>query len=307
MSVLRASWTCPRVLENTKGGPLSFKSLHQNVETSQASAHKTVANPESVKKFHFGQPRNKRADILNRIGIPSRLTEKIKGAYGDVSEKLSKTPHIVKDYIQAAPTLSIKVPFSRKKTPTPTSAGSGSVKEDASSSGVSKDFSAQVDEISVLSFYDPTAETDSKYKPIQLTEKELEQTLRENAPAEKSQAEDRGLRHLLDRFWATNVKDSTAPVEVKKKMIVRKDYVSRSTISKKTLEHVKLISRAESSVSKLKRLEDFCHHLTLYPDERQTAMKVTTKLLSKNIKCYLSGCKFCMYENQITSEQKKNE
>lgn len=283
MSVLRASWTCPRVLENTKGGPLSFKSLHQNVETSQASVHKTVANPETVKKFHFGQPRNKRADILNRIGIPSRLADRIKDAYGDVSDKLSKTPYIVKDYIQGAPSLSIKGRFS-KKTPTQTPEGGAPLKEDAPSV-VSKDFSAQMAEISVLSFYDPTAETDGKYKPIQLTEKELEQTLSENAPAEKSQAEDRGLRHLLDRFWATSVKDSTTPVEVKKKMIVRKDYVSRSTISKKTLEHVKLISRAESSDSKLKRLEDFCHHLTLYPDERQTAMKVTTNIGILIIKC----------------------
>ncbi|XP_061178689.1 calcium-independent phospholipase A2-gamma-like [Saccostrea echinata] len=264
MSVLRASCSGPKLFENTLGGPLSIKCLHQNVETSQTFSQRTT-NPETVKKFHFGQTQNKKEDILHRIGITSAFTDRLKDAYGDVSSRILKTPSIVKDYLDKAPSLSIKGKFQKKKTFT--------FPEENDNVVASKDFSSQIEESSVLSFYDPTAETESKYRPVKLTRTELEQNLSENASIPKSQAEDKGLRHLLDRFWATTAKDPTTQEEVKKKVIVRKDYVSRSTISRKTLEHVKLISRAESSDSKLKRLEDFCHHLILYPDERQTALK----------------------------------
>lgn len=273
MCALRASCAGQRILENSVGGPLSYKCLHQHTEASQTPLHKPI-QPKTVKKFHFTPTQPKKADILNRIGIlPGSFKGKLKDAYEGVSEKILKTPDVVKGYMQyvPVPSFSLKDKFQKKSQGQVTTHDIG-VEDEASV--VAKDFSTQMAESSVLSFYDPTAEPEPRYKAIQFSKKEIDRNQNENAVAEKSQVEDRGLKHLLDRFWATTARESTPQVEVKKKMIIRKDYVSHSAISKKTLEHVNLLRRVESSDSKLKRLEDFCHHLMLYPDERQTAMKV---------------------------------
>lgn len=273
MSALRASCAGQRILESTVGGPLSYKYLHQSIETSQLGQHKT-GNPKTVKKFHFSPTQNKKADLLDRI-IPSNLKDKLKDAYDGVSEAVIRTPDFVKGYVQyvSVSSLSIKEKFHKKTKAKKSKDIDIGIEDEASA--ISKDFPTQIAESSVLSFYNPTAEPEPRYRPIPLSKSENAQNQNENATVEKSQVQDRGLWHLLDRFWATSAKEPTPTVEVKKKMIIRKDYVSRSAISKKTLEHVNLISRAESPDSKLRRLEDFCHHLMLYPDERQTAMKVT--------------------------------
>lgn len=271
MSALRASCASQRVFESSIGGPLSYKYLHQSIETSQVGQQKT-GNSKTVKKFHFSPTQNKKADLLDRI-IPSNLKDKLKDAYDGVSEAVIRTPDFVKGYIQyvSVSSLSIKEKFQKKNEAQKSKHIDIGIEDEASA--ISKDFPTQIAESSVLSFYNPTAEPEPKYRPIPLSKAENAQNQNENAMVEKSQVQDRGLRHLLDRFWATSAKEPTPTVEVKKKMIIRKDYVSRSAISKKTLEHVNLLSRAESPDSKLRRLEDFCHHLMLYPDERQTAMK----------------------------------
>lgn len=73
---------------------------------------------------------------------------------------------------------------------------------------------------------------------------------------------------MLDRFWVISVKEFILIIEVKKKMIIRKDYVLRFVIFKKILEYVNLISRVEFLDFKFRRLEDFCYYLMLYLDER---------------------------------------
>lgn len=127
---------------------------------------------------------------------------------------------------------------------------------------------------SIVSFYDTSASIKSaaSVSPIVLPKDEHVGS-NEKATAKEEDSSWNVFRQLQLPLPAWPFGESSSQTE-KKKPLIRKDFISRSSIESRTKAVVLSMKTATSTTSKLIRIREFCKHLQQYPSTQAIAAKV---------------------------------
>lgn len=117
---------------------------------------------------------------------------------------------------------------------------------------------------SVASFYDsnivkkPISGTEIQDKPSHLKKEEV------------------GFSKMVSWMYTKKESVETKGRIIEKKPVIRKDFVSRTSVENRSRALVSNLKLARSDSSKLSRMADICKHIILYPASRSVIVKVST-------------------------------
>lgn len=117
---------------------------------------------------------------------------------------------------------------------------------------------------SVASFYDsnivkkPISSTKIQDKPSHLKKEEV------------------GFSKMVSWMYTKKESVETKGRIIEKKPVIRKDFVSRTSVENRSRALVSNLKLARSDSSKLSRMADICKHIILYPASRSVIVKVST-------------------------------